>query len=51
MFDPDAVRTAVADHMALRRNHTYLLLALMIFEAGRQEFADAAAAPPEFVAA
>lgn len=51
VFDPDAVRSAVADHMAQRRNHTYLLLALMIFEVGRQEFAGRAAAPVEFAAA
>ncbi len=50
VFDPNAVRAVVADHMAQRQNHTYLLLALMIFEVGRQEFADRAAAPVEFAA-
>jgi asparagine synthase (glutamine-hydrolysing) len=43
LFDPDAVRAAVADHVNRRKNHTYLLLALMIFEAGQREFVDAPA--------
>jgi asparagine synthase (glutamine-hydrolysing) len=40
VFNPDALRTAVANHMAKRRNHTYLLMALMIFELGQREFVD-----------
>jgi asparagine synthase (glutamine-hydrolysing) len=39
-FDPQTVRAVVEDHLAGRRNHTFLLLALSVFEVGRQEFAD-----------
>ncbi len=41
-FDPEAVRSAVDDHLSNKKNHTYLLLALMIFETSQQEFADKA---------
>jgi asparagine synthase (glutamine-hydrolysing) len=34
--DPDAVRKIVADHTAGRRNHTFLLMALVIFELGQR---------------
>jgi hypothetical protein len=37
VFDADAVREVVNDHVAERRNYTYLLLALMIFETFQQE--------------
>ena len=40
VFDPDTVQTVVGDHLDGRRNHTYLLLALMIYETGQQEFVD-----------
>lgn len=43
IFDAEAVRSAVDDHLDNKRNHTYLLLALMIFETSQQEFADHAA--------
>src|SRR5439155_6255708 len=32
VFDPDTVRAVVENHLAGRRNHTFLLMALMIFE-------------------
>ncbi|HEY1379577.1 MAG TPA: asparagine synthase-related protein, partial [Gemmataceae bacterium] len=41
VFDPDALRAVVGDHLAHRKNHTFLLLALMIHEAGQREFVDA----------
>jgi hypothetical protein len=37
LFNPDAVIAAVHDHLANRRNHTYLLMALMVFELGQRE--------------
>ena len=40
VFDPDTVRAVVGDHLGGRRNHTYLLLALMIYETGQREFVD-----------
>ncbi|HEY8505014.1 MAG TPA: asparagine synthase-related protein [Gemmataceae bacterium] len=40
VFDPATLRRVVADHLAGRRNHTFLILAMMIFEQGRREFAD-----------
>ena len=39
----------VGDHLDNRANHTYLILALMVFVASRQELTGAAA--PEVVAA
>jgi asparagine synthase (glutamine-hydrolysing) len=44
MFDPDAVRTIVSDHIDHRKNHTYLLMAMLIYETGQREFVDADAA-------
>ena len=41
VFDPDALRAVVANHLDRGANHTYLLLALMIFETGQREFVDA----------
>jgi asparagine synthase (glutamine-hydrolysing) len=40
VFDPDTVRGVVRGHLAGRRNHTFLLLALLIFEQGQREFRD-----------
>jgi asparagine synthase (glutamine-hydrolysing) len=40
VFDPDGLRAVVDGHMSRRANHTYLLLALMIFETGQQLFTD-----------
>lgn len=38
IFDPDAVHKVVTQHMNHQRNHTFLLMAMMIFEVGQQEF-------------
>jgi hypothetical protein len=40
VFDPNTLRTVVQDHGDRRRNHTALLLALLIFELGQREFID-----------
>jgi asparagine synthase (glutamine-hydrolysing) len=40
VFNPETVRSAVANHLANRRNHTFLLMAMMIFELGQREFVD-----------
>lgn len=40
IFTPETIRTAVEDHFSGKRNHTYLLLALMIFETGQRELID-----------
>src|SRR5262249_9416265 len=39
-FNPLTLRAVVQDHLSARRNHTYLLLAMMIFELGQREFTD-----------
>jgi asparagine synthase (glutamine-hydrolysing) len=44
-FNPDTVRATVQDHTAGRRNHTMLLMALLIFELGQHEFMDGEASP------
>jgi asparagine synthase (glutamine-hydrolysing) len=36
LFNPDAVSAAVDDHLEGRRNHTFLLMALMVFEIGQR---------------
>ena len=41
IFDPNTVRAVVDNHLNNRRNHTSLLLALLIFELGQNEFAAA----------
>src|SRR5204863_9327904 len=43
VFDADTLRAVVDDHLHRRKNHTYLLLALMIFETGQRQFVDAEA--------
>ena len=40
LIDADTVRTVVGDHLDGRANHTYLVLALMIYETGQREFVD-----------
>jgi hypothetical protein len=45
IFDPQTVRRVVANHLA-GGNHTFLLMALMIFETGQREFIDAAPGGP-----
>jgi len=40
VFNPVTVRNVVQQHFDNQRNHTFLLMAMMIFEAGQQEFID-----------
>jgi asparagine synthase (glutamine-hydrolysing) len=40
LFHPETIRAVVADHLSGRRNHTFLLMALMIFEVGQRQFVD-----------
>jgi asparagine synthase (glutamine-hydrolysing) len=40
VFHPDTTRAVVRAHLEGRRNHTFLLLAMMIFELGQREFLD-----------
>jgi asparagine synthetase B (glutamine-hydrolysing) len=37
LFNPNAVVSAVHEHLENRRNHTFLLMALMIFELGQRD--------------
>src|SRR5262249_41659542 len=53
VFNPQTVEKVVQQHFNRQRNHTYLILAMMIFETGQREFIDgdhapvtASAAPP-----
>jgi hypothetical protein len=39
VFHPEGVRDAVVNHLQNRRNHTYLLLAMMVFELGQRRLA------------
>lgn len=48
-FRPDVVRRIAAEHFAVRANHTYLLLVLMVFEMGQRLFFDADPAPVDAV--
>ncbi len=40
VFNAQTIRTIVANHFANRQNHTFLIMALMIFELGQREFVD-----------
>jgi len=40
IFDPQTVRVIVDGHLNRGRNHTFLLMAMMIFELGQREFID-----------
>lgn len=40
VFNPETVRTVVQQHWNRQRNHTYLLMAMMIFELGQRTFID-----------
>lgn len=40
VFVPETVRSVVRQHLANERNHTYLILSMMIFEMGQRRFAD-----------
>lgn len=44
IFDPETVRAVVRQHAASRHNHTYLILAMMIFEQGQRMLLDGEAA-------
>jgi asparagine synthase (glutamine-hydrolysing) len=45
LLDPDTIRSVVKQHMNGQRNHTYLLLAMMIFEVGHCELFDDSPTP------
>lgn len=51
IFDPNTIRTVVEDHLNRQANHTYLLLALMIFEVGQQDFVDGRKLSPQLAVA
>jgi asparagine synthase (glutamine-hydrolysing) len=40
IFDPDSVRRIVTRHIQNRRNHTFLILAMMVYELGQRELVD-----------
>lgn len=40
VFVPETVRSVVKQHLGNERNHTFLLLSMMIFEMGQRRFAD-----------
>jgi hypothetical protein len=40
LFRPDAVRRAVSQHLSGQENHTFLLMALLIFELGQEALSD-----------
>jgi asparagine synthase (glutamine-hydrolysing) len=48
IFNPQAVRDVIERHNTGRTNHTFLILAMMIFETGQRMFADGEA-PAELV--
>jgi asparagine synthase (glutamine-hydrolysing) len=51
IFHPDTVRGVVRHHCEGKRNHTFLLMALMIFELGQRAFIDQKAMDEPAVAA
>jgi asparagine synthase (glutamine-hydrolysing) len=40
LFDPQRLRQIVTDHRERRKNHTFLLMAMLIFEIGQRQFVD-----------
>jgi asparagine synthase (glutamine-hydrolysing) len=46
LFDPQVLRGIVNDHFAGRRNHTFLLMAMLVYETGQQESIDQPSALP-----
>lgn len=46
IFNPDVVRTVVRDHLRGYSNHTFLIMAMIVFELGRLELFDEAARFP-----
>lgn len=51
IFDPQGVQSVVEQHLQKQANHTYLLLAMMIFELGQREFFDGEGTCPPIAAA
>ncbi|HVA51775.1 MAG TPA: asparagine synthase-related protein [Pirellulales bacterium] len=47
VFCPDTVRNVVGAHQDAGRNHTYLLMAMMIYEMGQRQFVDGDAGADE----
>ena len=47
IFHPPAVRAVIERHNTGRGNHTFLILAMLIFEAGQRMFADGSGIPSE----
>ncbi len=45
VFVPETVRGVVKQHLGNQRNHTFLLLSMMIFEMGQRRFADQVPTP------
>lgn len=45
VFTPETVRSVVSHHLDGRRNHTFLLLALLVFETGQRRLNSRSAAP------
>jgi asparagine synthase (glutamine-hydrolysing) len=43
VFNPDTLRTIVRQHESAQRNHTYLIMAMMIYELGQQRLFNAQA--------
>lgn len=48
VYDPDGIHTVVRGHLEEGKNHTYLLIALMIFELGRRRLASTIRQPASF---
>lgn len=46
IFTPDTVRTVVRKHLSAQRNHTYLIMAMMVFEVGHRWLLDGDRAHP-----
>jgi hypothetical protein len=46
LFEPSTVQTVVENHLSGRRNHTFLIMALMIFELGQRELVDETSESP-----
>jgi asparagine synthase (glutamine-hydrolysing) len=40
ILDPGTIRAVVSGHLSGKRNHTFLLMAMLIFELGQREFCD-----------
>jgi len=44
LFDPETLRRVIEDHQHRRKNHTFLIMAMLIFELGQRQFIDEDAA-------